>query len=164
MGVTHFKGQAMQTCGTLPETGSDAPDFKIVQNDLAPLSLKDLKGSKTVLSIFPSVDTPVCSMSVIKFNKEAAQTGAKIVCISKDLPFAFVRFCGAEGIENVITGSDFQNKFGPAYGVLLCDGPLEGLLARAVVVLDENAKVIYSQLVDEITQEPDYQAALDALK
>jgi len=166
MAKTHFQGMEVNTSGNLPSVGSIAPNFTLVKKDLGELSLTDLKGKRVILNIFPSIDTGVCAMSVRRFNKEAAElNNAAVLCISKDLPFAQGRFCGAEGIENAITLSDFRNQdFVNNYGVLQIDGILKGLLARAVVIIDENGKVIYNQLVDEITTEPDYDAALTILK
>ena len=159
-----FHGNAVHTQGSLPAVGAKAPDFELVGNDLGPVKLADFAGSKLVLNIFPSIDTGVCAVSVRTFNERSAGLeNTKVLCVSRDLPFAQGRFCGAEGIENVITASDFRSSFGEAYGVTMTDGPLAGLLARAVVVLDEQGNVIHSQLVPEITQEPDYDAALAAL-
>lgn len=165
MAVTHFKGAVVNTNGELPKVGSKAPAFTLVKNDLSTLSLSELRGKKIVLNIFPSLDTSVCATSVRKFNQEAANLKNTVVlCVSRDLPFAQARFCGVEGIENAITVSEFRdNKFSSAYGVMQMDGPLEGLLARAVVVLDEAGIVKYSHLVDEIAEEPDYDFALAAL-
>ncbi len=166
MGSINFKGTPVPTIGNLPKLGSNAPDFVVTKGDLSDLKLSDLKGKKVVLNIFPSVDTPVCSKSVKRFNQEAA--GLKdtvILCVSRDLPFAQSRFCGAEGVEGVITASDFRHgKFGEAYGVTMTAGPLAGLFSRAVVVLDGTGKVIYTEHVPEIAQEPNYDAALKALK
>lgn len=166
MAKTHFKGTEIHTNGDLPSVGSVAPDFILIKNDLSNLKLSDLKGKRVVLNIFPSVDTGVCAASVRRFNKDAANlNNSVILCISKDLPFAQGRFCGAEGIDNVIMLSDFQNNdFVNAYGILLTDGPLKGLHARSVVVIDETGKVTYNQLVNDIVEEPDYEAALKALK
>jgi thiol peroxidase len=165
MAITHFQGTEVKTSGTLPAVGAQAPNFTLVKSDLSALSLSDLKGKQVVLNIFPSIDTGVCAASVRRFNKEAATlAGAVVLCISKDLPFAQARFCGAEGLNNVVTLSDFRTAdFANHYGVLQQDGPLAGLLARAVVVIDAAGKVKYSQLVSEITHEPDYEAALAAL-
>jgi len=166
MAVVTLKGTPFKTAGELPAKGSAAPDVSLTGKDLADVSLKSFQGKKAVLNIFPSVDTSVCATSVRRFNKEAASLpGAVVLCVSADLPFAQARFCGAEGLSNVTTLSDFRNgDFGRKFGLRLTEGPLAGLLARAVVVLDEKGKVIHSQLVPEIAQEPDYQAALDALK
>lgn len=162
----HFKGNPVHVAKQFPQISSTAKPFKLVNKDLSDLELKSLKGKRKVLNIFPSIDTGVCAASVRKFNQLAADTQNTIVlCISADLPFAQSRFCGAEGIDNVTTLSTFRNsQFKEDYGVDIQDGPLAGLTARAVVVLDENDKVLYSQLVNEISEEPDYEAALAALK
>ena len=159
-----FKGSPVQTVGDLPAVGSFAPDFKLVKQDLSDASLADYKGRKLVLNIFPSIDTPVCALSVKAFNKSAAALeNTAVLCVSMDLPFAQARFCGAEGIENAETASAFRSSFGDHYGVTIADSALAGLLARAVVVIDESGKVIYTELVPEIAQEPDYEATLNAL-
>ncbi|MFQ5742672.1 MAG: thiol peroxidase [Acidobacteriota bacterium] len=160
-----IKGNPIHTVGELPAAGAEAPDFKLVATDLEEKSLADFEGKKVVLNIFPSVDTPVCANSVRKFNEEAVgHDDTVVLCISADLPFAQGRFCGAEGIDSAVALSAFRNQeFGDAYGVRILDGPFAGLLARAVVVLDEQGKVTYTELVPEIAQEPDYQAALQAL-
>lgn len=161
---TAFKGAPVQTSGDLPAVGVKAPAFELVGSDLGTVSSADLAGRRIVLNIFPSVDTGVCATSVRKFNELASGLdNTTVVCVSKDLPFAQARFCGAEGIENVVVGSDFRGTFGTDYGVVQADGPLQGLLARAVVVLDADGTVKYTQLVDEITTEPDYDAATQAL-
>jgi thiol peroxidase len=159
-----LKGTPINTVGNLP-TGK-APGFTLVKSDLSEISLSELKGKKVVINIFPSLDTSVCAASVRRFNKEAAsQDNVAVVCVSKDLPFAHGRFCEAEGIKNVITASDFRdNTFSTDYGVLIVDGPLKGLLARSVVVVDEAGTILHSQLVPEIVQEPDYEAALSSLR
>ena len=164
--TTHFKGTAVKTNGELPKVGSSAPNFSLVKGDLSTLSLADLKGKRVLLNIFPSIDTGTCAASVRRFNKEAAGlANTMVLCISKDLPFAQSRFCGAEGIDQVITLSDFRtSEFADNYGVLQADGVLLGLLARAVVVINEEGKVLYSELVNEITEEPDYEKALAVLK
>jgi len=161
-----LKGNAINTSGTLPNVGSKAPDFKLTKGDLSDVSLKDFAGKKIILNIFPSVDTGVCASSVRKFNAEAGNlANAVVLCVSADLPFAQNRFCGAEGIKNVVTASDLRAKnFGEAYGVRITDGPLAGLLARSIVVVDEAGNVIYTEQVPEIAQEPNYDAALKALK
>ena len=161
-----LKGNPINTGGELPKTGMAAPDFVLTKTDLSDISLKDFAGKKIVLNIFPSVDTPVCAMSVRKFNSEIDKVeNAVAICASADLPFAHARFCGAEGIESAISVSEMRNlDFGDAYGVRIVDGPLSGLLARAVVVIDENGKVIYTQQVPEIAEEPDYDKALTMLK
>ena len=163
MATTAFKGDSVNTAGNLPATGSDAPAFDLVGDGLAALTSGDVSG-RVVLNIFPSIDTGVCAASVRKFNELAAGLeNTTVINVSKDLPFAQARFCGAEGIENAKVGSAFRSSFGEDYGVTMTDGPMEGLLARSVVVYDEGGKVIHSQLVPEITQEPDYDAAVKAL-
>ncbi len=161
-----FKGSPINTSGSLPKIGSAAPDFRVVKTDLTPMSLGDYKGKKVILNIFPSIDTGVCAASVRRFNVEASKLANTVVlCISRDLPFAQKRFCAAEGLENVIPGSEFRDaNFGNAYGVRIVDGPLEGLLARAIVIVDEKGAVLYTEQVPEIAQEPDYEKALAALK
>lgn len=157
-------GIPVHTHGSLPTVGTKAPGFTLVGNDLSPIALADFAGSRLILNIFPSVDTGICATSVRTFNERAAGLeNTKVLCISRDLPFAQARFCGAEGIENVTVASDFRTTFGETYGVTMITGPLEGLLARAVIVLDEKGNVTHSQLVPEIKQEPDYEAALAAL-
>lgn len=164
MATVTFKGTPIQTNGELPSVGTSAPDFALVKQDLSETSLKDYAGKKVILNIFPSIDTGVCAMSVKQFNEKAAGLENTVVlCISLDLPFAQARFCGAEGIENVVTASAFRSAFGEHYGVILADGPLAGLFARAVVIVDEGGNVIYTELVPEIAQEPDYDAALKIL-
>lgn len=160
-----LKGNAVKTTGNLPENGAQAPDFSLVKTDLSIASLADFKGTKLVLNIFPSVDTGTCAASVRKFNKKASGLeNTKVLCISRDLPFAQARFCGAEGLDNVISLSDFKDgSFGKNYGLTIENGPLAGLHSRAVVVIDEEGKVKYSQQVAEIVDEPDYDAALAAL-
>ncbi len=166
MSTTKFKGAPVKIAGKFIEKGAVAPDFALVKTDLSALSLKDLKGKNVVLNIFPSLDTSVCAASVRKFNKLAAGLPNTVVlAVSKDLPFAHARFCTTEGIENVIPVSDFRTSdFDEKYGVLMEDGPLAGLLARSVVVVDKEGKVAYTELVPEITQEPDYDNAIAALK
>lgn len=167
MSTVTFKGEIkVNTNGQLPAAGSVAPDFTLVKNDLSEISLKDLKGKNVVLNIFPSLDTSVCAASVRKFNKEAAGLSNTVVlAVSADLPFAAGRFCTAEGIDNVIPASVFRNpEFAKSYGVLMLDGPLKGLLVRSVVVIDADGKVVYSELVPEITIEPNYEAAIKAIK
>ena len=160
-----FKGTPISTIGDLPVKGSAAPDFALVKQDLSETVLADYKGKRLVLNIFPSIDTGVCAMSVRKFNeKAAALKNTVVLCVSMDLPFAQSRFCGAEGIKNAVTASAFRSAFGDHYGVTIADGPLAGLLARAVVVINEAGKVIYTEQVPEIAQEPNYDAALAALK
>jgi thiol peroxidase len=161
-----FKGTPFAVAGDLPAVGTSAPDFVLTKTDLSDVKLGSFKGKKVVLNIFPSIDTPVCAMSVRAFNaKINAHPNAVVVCASRDLPFAHARFCGAEGLENVISASELRSReFGDAYGVRITEGPLGGLFARAVVVIDEQGKVIYRQLVPEIAQEPDYDKALAALQ
>ncbi len=160
-----FGGNPVNINGELPKTGTKAPDFKLVQTNLSVVTLADFVGSKVVLNIFPSVDTPTCATSVRTFNAEASKlTNTKVLCISRDLPFAQKRFCGAEGLENVINLSDFNTgNFGKDYGLEITEGPFTGLHARAVVVLDENGIVKHTELVPNISDEPNYQAALAAL-
>ncbi len=159
MATVTFKGSEVKTNGSLPAVGTTAPDFKLVGAGLNEISIADFKGKRVVLNIFPSIDTGVCATSVRNFNKLAAATdNVVVICVSKDLPFAASRFCGAEGLDKVITASDFRyNNFGTDYGVLMTDGPLAGLMARSVVAFDENGKVVYNQLVPEITEEPNYE-------
>ncbi len=157
-------GQPVNTIGELPEIGTAAPDFKLVATDLSISSLNDFKGQKLVLNIFPSIDTSTCATSVRKFNELASSfSNTKVLCISRDLPFAQKRFCGAEGINDVINLSDFKGRFGQDYGLELIDGKLSGLHARAVMTIDENGKLIYSELVSDIKNEPNYDAALASL-
>lgn len=164
MAQVTFKGSPIKTAGELPEKGSAAPDFTLVKQDLSETSLADYKGKRLVLNIFPSIDTGVCAISVRTFNeKAAALENTVVLCVSMDLPFAQARFCAAEGIKNVVTASAFRSAFGEHYGVTLIDGPLAGLFARAVVVMNEAGKVIYTELVPEIAQEPDYDQALAVL-
>lgn len=163
MATVTLKGNPFETVGNLPKVGDKAPDFSVVKNDLSDLNLNDISG-RTVLNIFPSIDTDTCAMSVRQFNQKAtALDNTTVVCISKDLPFALARFCGAEGLDKVEVGSAFRSSFGEDYGVTVKTGPLKGLLSRAVVVIDENGKVIYTQQVAETADEPDYDAALNAL-
>ncbi|GGX15172.1 thiol peroxidase [Aquimarina muelleri] len=160
-----IKGNTIHTNGTLPEVGKNAPDFELVNTDLSTTKLSDYKGTRVVLNVFPSIDTGTCAASVRAFNKEASNlSNTKVLCISKDLPFAQDRFCGAEGLKNVINHSDFRTgDFGKNYGLEIIDGPLQGLHSRAVIVLDENAKVLYTEQVSEIVEEPNYSAVLDIL-
>ena len=164
MATTAFQGNTVHTSGELPDVGTTAPAFDLVGSDLSPVTSQDFSGKRVVLNIFPSLDTGVCAQSVREFNKRAsALQDTTVVCVSKDLPFALGRFCGAEGIENVVTASAFRSAFGEDFGVTMTDGPLEGLLARSVVVVDENGTVVHSQLVPEISEEPDYDAAVAIL-
>ncbi|GIX22316.1 MAG: putative thiol peroxidase [Gammaproteobacteria bacterium] len=165
MATIHFKGTPVHTHGELPTVGSRAPDFRLVRNDLADVSLADFAGKRKVLSIFPSLDTSVCLASARRFNAEAqAHPDVWVLLISADLPFAQRRVCQAEGLDRVVPLSMMRSRqFAKDYGVLLVDGPLEGITARAVLVLDETDTVRHAQLVDEIAAEPDYAAALAAL-
>jgi len=158
-----LRGNQINTVGELPAVGSQAPGFTLTGTDLGELSSSQFNGTPVVLNIFPSIDTPVCATSVRTFNERAAGGGVSVLCISKDLPFAQKRFCGAEGIENVTTASAFRDGFGEDYGVTIVDGPMAGLLARAIVVIGADGNVAYTELVPEIAQEPDYDAALAAL-
>ena len=161
-----LKGNSINTVGELPKVGTKAPDFILVKDDLSEKSMSDYQGKKLVLNIFPSLDTGTCAASVRRFNTEASGLDNTVVlCISKDLPFAQARFCGAEGLKDVHNLSDFRTgKFGKDYGVEIIDGPLAGLESRAVVVVDEEGTVVYTQQVPEIVDEPNYEAALAVLK
>lgn len=160
-----LKGNPVNTSGSLPATGTKAPDFKLVKSDLESLSLSELKGKKLILNISPSLDTSICASSVRKFNQIAAEkANTTVLAITKDLPFAHSRFCTTEGITNVVTLSGFRDTdFGKSYGIDIIDGPFKGLYARSIVVIDENGIVTHSQLVPEIAQEADYNAALAAI-
>ncbi|MBC3302580.1 thiol peroxidase [Pseudomonas sp. SWRI18] len=166
MAQVTLKGNPVQVEGQLPQVGAQAADFTLTAGDLSNATLATFAGKRKVLNIFPSVDTPTCATSVRKFNAQANDVENTVVlCISSDLPFAQARFCGSEGLDNVKNLSDFRNAdFAVDYGVSIADGPLQGLTARAVVVLDENDKVLHSELVSEIGQEPNYEAALSVLK
>lgn len=166
MATVTLKGNTIETSGNLPKTGSKAPDFKLTATDLSTKTLSDFKGHRLVLNIFPSIDTGTCAQSVRQFNKEASELkNTKVLCISKDLPFAHSRFCGAEGLDNVVSLSDFKNgNFGKTYGVTFITGPLEGLLSRSVVVIDEHGNITYTEQVNETVNEPNYAAALQVLK
>ncbi len=164
MAQTALRGNPINTSGDLPAKGAKAPAFDLVKADLSPVTSGELAGQRVILNIFPSVDTGVCATSVRTFNERAAGLdNATVVCVSADLPFAAARFCGAEGIENVSTGSTFRSSFLEDFGVKLVDGPLAGVAARAVVVLDTDGRVLHSELVPEIGQEPDYDAAINSL-
>ncbi|MEL0621980.1 thiol peroxidase [Marinomonas arenicola] len=164
MSSVTLKGNQIETVGSLPAVGAQAPAFELVKTDLSVVSLSDYQGAKLVLNIFPSIDTPTCATSVRKFNESAASLkGVNVLCVSADLPFAAARFCGAEGIDHVDTGSSFRTSFGDDYGLTFTTGPLVGLLSRAVVVLDENGKVLHTEQVSEIADEPNYDAALAVL-
>lgn len=165
MAKISFKGGEVNTIGNLPQVGTQAPNFKLVNDQLSEVSLADYKGKTVVLNIFPSLDTGVCAASVRKFNQEAVKLNNTVVlAVSADLPFAAGRFCTAEGIENVTPVSVFRSpEFGKDYGVLMTDGPLKGLLARAVVIIDPKGNISYIELVPEITQEPNYQTAINSI-
>ena len=164
MASVTLRGNPLSTAGELPSVGSSAPAFSLVGSDLAEIGNETLSGKRVILNIFPSIDTPTCATSVRVFNERAASLdNAVVLCVSEDLPFAQNRFCGAEGIENCLTASGFRSDFADAYGVRMVDGPLKGLMARAIVVLDESGTVVHTELVPEIAQEPDYDAALGAL-
>lgn len=160
-----MRGKAVQTVGALPKVGQSAPEFSLTDEKMQQKSLNDFKGQYLVLNIFPSVDTGVCAASVRHFNEAAAKLpNTKVLCISKDLPFAQKRFCGAEGINNVVMLSDFRSDFGKIYGVEMLDGDVRGLLSRAVVVIDPSGKVVYEEQVADIGQEPNYELAIKAVK
>jgi len=164
MATVTLRGNPIHTSGELPEVGSKAPDFTVTGGDLSDLTLEQFAGKNLILNIYPSVDTPTCAASTRAFNARAGgRDDTAVLCVSQDLPFAFGRFCGAEGIENVKTGSVFRSSFLDDYGVKITDGPLRGLAARAVVILDGDGTVKYTELVPEIGQEPDYDSALAAL-
>ena len=158
-------GNPIHTSGELPKKGSKATDFTLIKNDLSAATLADFSGKRVVMNIFPSIDTGTCAQSVRTFNEQASKLqNTTVLCISRDLPFAQKRFCGAEGLENVINLSDFKSgEFGKNYGLEITDGPLAGLHSRAVIVLDENGTVIHAEQVGEIADEPNYEAALAVL-
>lgn len=158
-----LRGNPINTLGELPAVGSPAPGFTLTGSDLGVVSSEQFRGKPVLLNIFPSIDTPVCATSVRTFNERASASGLSVLCVSKDLPFAQGRFCGAEGIENIKTASAFRDSFGEDYGITIVDGPMAGLLARAVVVIGADGNVAYSELVPEIGTEPNYGAALAAL-
>jgi thioredoxin-dependent peroxiredoxin len=165
MAKVTLKGNPFNTNGNLPAAGDKAPAFNLVKTDLSEVSNSSLAGKRVVLNIFPSVDTPTCAQSVRTFNSQASSLdNTVVVCASQDLPFALARFCGAEGLSNVIPASAFRSTFGADYGVKMVDGPLAGLTARAVVVLGTDGKVLHTELVSEIANEPNYEKALAALK
>lgn len=164
MSTVTLQGKAFNTVGVLPKVGDKAADFNLVKTDLSEITLNEYQGKRVILNIFPSVDTGTCATSVRKFNQQAnALDNTKVLCVSADLPFAAARFCGAEGIENVETASSFRSTFGEDYGVTFIDGPLQGLLSRSIVVIDENSRVLYTQQVSETADEPDYEAAIAVL-
>lgn len=166
MSIVTLKGTQFETIGVLPEEGMKAPDFSLTATDLSMKELKDYSGKNKILNIFPSLDTAVCAASVRRFNQEASSMANSVVlCISADLPFAHNRFCEVEGLKNVISLSSFRSpEFGSDYGLSLISGPLTGLLSRAVIVLDSSNLVIHTELVPEITEEPDYEAALQVIQ
>lgn len=166
METVYFKGIPCHTYGFLPAVGTDAPCFNLAGAGLQPVKCTDFEGKTIVLNIFPSLDTDVCAASVRRFNKDAGELkDVAVVCVSMDLPFAMSRFCTLEGLDNVVAASAFRSpEFGQHYGVQLVDGPLAGLLTRAVLVVDKDGKVVYRELVDEITHEPDYEAALSVIR
>jgi thiol peroxidase len=162
-----LKGNPIHTNDQLPTEGKSAPDFKLTKTDLSDVSLKDFKGKRVLLNIFPSLDTDVCAASVRKFNAQAGDLdNTVVVSVSKDLPFAHNRFCSTEGLDNVVSTTQLRSdsSFAKDYGIEIVDGPMAGLMARSVVVIDEDGTVKYTELVPEIAQEPDYQKAIDALK
>jgi thiol peroxidase len=165
MATITLKGNPIETVGELPAIGTMAPEAALTQADLNDILLADLKGSRLVLNVFPSIDTRVCAASVRAFNQQAAQLdNTKVLCISADLPFAQARFCGAEGIENLMMLSTFRHDvFGSAFGLTIKTGPLAGLLSRAIIVIDETGQIIYNEQVPEIAQEPNYSAALASI-
>ena len=165
MATITLGGNPIQTSGELPKVGTKAPDFALVKNDLSTVTLADFAGSRLVLNIFPSIDTGTCATSVRKFNEKASQLqNTKVLCISRDLPFAQKRFCGAEGIENAMSLSDFKTgRFGKDYGLEMIDGALNGLHSRVVIILNENGIVLYAEQVAEIADEPNYEKALAVL-
>lgn len=166
MAKVTIQGNEINTNNNLPEVGTNLPTFELTKVDLSPLTNDELKGKRVVFNIFPSIDTPTCAASVRRFNEEVSKLDNTVcVCVSRDLPFAHARFCGAEGLENVVSASLMKScKFGEDFGVKLVDGPLEGLLARSIVIADEDGTIRYTQLVPEITEEPNYEEALNILK
>ncbi len=166
MNTVYFKGQPCHTYGTLPAPGTEAPCYHLTGLNLNEVQCNEFAGRRVVLNIFPSLDTEICARSVRRFNEEASSLdNTTVLCVSMDLPFAMSRFCTVEGIKNVVPASAFRSPlFAQKFGVQLVDGPLAGLLSRAVIVLDTDRKVLYSELVEEITNEPDYEGALSVLK
>ncbi len=162
MATINFKGNPIQTKGDFPPKGVQAPEFKMVKSDLSEVTLADLKGKKVIFNIFPSIDTAVCALQLKTFSQRASQLDDVVLLFaSMDLPFALNRFCAAEGIENAVTVSDFRyHSLADGYGVKMTDGPLNGLYARATLVLNENHQVVYSELVSDVVNEPDYDAAM----
>lgn len=166
METVYLNNTPCRTCGDCPKVGTEAPGFTLTGKDLSEVRLEDYRGKKVVLNIFPSLDTPVCAASVRRFNAEASkEADTVVICISMDLPFAMARFCTTEGLDNVVVASAFRDPdFGIDYGLAIVEGPLRGLLARCVFVLDQSGKIVYRDLVHEITDEPNYDQALDALR
>jgi thiol peroxidase len=166
MSTVTLQGNPINTSGTLPKIGTKAPDFQLIKNDLSSVTLENYKEKCLILNIFPSIDTGTCAQSVRQFNTELnKQENVSVLCISRDLPFAQARFCGAEGLKNVETLSDFNdNSFGKAYGLDFIDGPLNGLHSRAVVVINKEGNIIYTEQVSEIANEPNYNAVFEALQ
>lgn len=165
MATIHLQGNAMHTVGELPVVGSMAPDFNLAGADLSDITLNQYNGKRLVLNIFPSLDTDVCAASVRRFNQDAAAyKNTEVLCVSMDLPFAAGRFCTVNGIENVKTASAFRSDFGETYGVAIADGPMKGLLARALVVIDTDGRVLATSLCPEITEEPDYEMVKKVLE
>lgn len=161
---TAFENEPVTTVGHLPNVGDKAPAYTLVGQDLGHVNSQDFAGQRVVLNIFPSVDTGVCSASVRRFNEIAAELeNTTVLCVSMDLPFAQERFCGVEGIGNVVVASAFRSDFGNTWGLTMADGPMQGMLARAVVVVDPDGQVTYVQLVPEVTQEPDYEDVISVL-
>ena len=165
MATVSLKGNLINTKGNLPSIGSKAPNFELAKDDLSDVTLDNYKGSRVIMNIFHSIDTGTCAASVRQFNQEASNLeNVKILCISKDLPFAMARFCGAENIENVETLSDFRDgNYGDNYNLTYIDGPIKGLLARSIIVLDENGVILHTEQVHEVVEEPNYKAALESL-
>ena len=165
MATVTMRGDKVHTSGTLPKKGDKAPDFQLTATDLSTKTLKDYQGHNLILNIFPSIDTNVCAISVRQFNRRATNLdNTKVLCISRDLPFAMARFVGNDNVDNVVSLSDFRDgNFGKAYGTEFTDGPFEGLLSRCVVVINKNGEVIYTEQVPEIVDEPNYDAAIDSL-
>jgi thiol peroxidase len=165
MATITLKGTPIDTIGDLPPVGTTAPDFTLTKRDLSETTLSDFAGKRIILNIFPSIDTPICATAVRRFNVEASKLeNCVVLCVSADLPFAHERFCGAEGIDDVLSLSSFRSEsFAKDYGVQITSGPLNGLLSRAIVLIDASGKVVYTEQVPEIAQEPNYEAALAAL-
>lgn len=165
MAKVTFQGNPIETVGDLPKMGENAPDFQLTKNDLSDVSLADFSGKIKVINIFPSVDTSVCASSVKEFNKRAESLGDTVIlCVSADLPFASSRFCATEGLNNVISLSSFRSSFADDYGVRISEGPLKGLCSRAVIVIGKDNRVLYSEHVKEISQQPNYDEALKSIK